>query len=83
MRKAFCAQGRRPQARLVSGRGAQRMTYHPKACLLPRWEPPSGRSPLERIQSSLATLQRLKPALQVQRKPVQPIGQEQIHVQRR
>lgn len=59
------------------------MSPHSRARRSPAWEPPSGRSPLERIQASLATLQRLQASAQVQRKPVQPIGQEQIHVQRR
>lgn len=58
------------------------MTYLPKARPEPRWEPPSGVSALERIQHSLATLQRLQLAPQVHGKPRQPIRQEQIHVER-
>ena len=53
-----------------------------KANRSPAWEPPSGRSVLDRIQASLATLQRLQPAPQVHGKPREPIRQEQLNVKR-
>lgn len=69
-------------AALVSGRGAQRMTYRPKARPEPRWEPPSGVSALERTQRSLLACQRLQAPPEVQSKPRQPIRQEQLNVKR-
>ena len=56
------------------------MTRPHKACLQPRWEPPSGVSALARIQRSLLACQRLQSAPQVQREPVQPASEREVNV---